>query len=97
MSSDRSRKVSSLQSFLTLLEHGKTAPKQFVFEGKLRPLREELLATLGNRILALPAKDLVSSELHAYADSRLPLRNGFEPAMRATSIPAVAKRVRWRA
>jgi hypothetical protein len=54
---DRSRKVSSLQSFLTLLEYGKTAPKQFVFEGKLRPFREELLATLGNRILALPAEE----------------------------------------
>jgi len=54
---DCCRKVSSLQSFLTLLGYGKTAPKLFVFEGKLRPFREELLATLGNRILALPAKE----------------------------------------
>lgn len=54
---DRSRKVSSLQGFLTLLEYGKTAPKQFAFEGKLRPFRAELFSTLGNRILALPAKE----------------------------------------
>ena len=52
---DQSRKVSSLQSFMASLKQGVTGPKLFTFEGELKPFRAVLLATLGNRILALPS------------------------------------------